>query len=53
MTRAGYGRVLIDSSGAIISIVEHKDATGEQRAVRVINSGIYCFRADLLWKHLR
>ncbi len=24
----------------------------DQRAIRVINSGIYCFRADLLWKHL-
>ena len=33
-------------------VVEHKDCTAEQRAVRVINSGIYCFRADLLWRHL-
>jgi bifunctional UDP-N-acetylglucosamine pyrophosphorylase/glucosamine-1-phosphate N-acetyltransferase len=48
----GYGRVLIDASGAVTAIVEHKDATPEQRAIQVINSGIYCFRADLLWKHL-
>ena len=48
----GYGRVIIDSTGAVTSIVEHKDATADQRAIRVINSGIYCFRADLLWKHL-
>jgi bifunctional UDP-N-acetylglucosamine pyrophosphorylase/glucosamine-1-phosphate N-acetyltransferase len=48
----GYGRVLVDSSGAVTAIVEHKDATPEQRAIQVINSGIYCFRADLLWKHL-
>lgn len=48
----GYGRVLIDPSGAVSAIVEHKDTTPEQRAIRVINSGIYCFRADLLWKHL-
>ena len=48
----GYGRVLIDASGAVTAIVEHKDATPDQRAIRVINSGIYCFRADLLWKHL-
>ncbi len=48
----GYGRVIIDSTGAVTSIVEHKDATPDQRAIRVINSGIYCFRADLLWKHL-
>ena len=49
---SGYGRVLIDSTGAVTSIVEHKDATPEQREIRVINSGIYCFRAELLWKHL-
>jgi len=48
----GYGRVIIDSTGAVTSIVEHKDATPHQRSIRVINSGIYCFRADLLWKHL-
>lgn len=48
----GYGRVLIDASGAVTAIVEHKDANPEQRAIREINSGIYCFRADLLWKHL-
>jgi bifunctional UDP-N-acetylglucosamine pyrophosphorylase / glucosamine-1-phosphate N-acetyltransferase len=48
----GYGRVIIDAAGNVTAIVEHKDATPEQRAVRVINSGIYCFRADLLWKHL-
>ena len=29
-----------------------KAATPEQLAIPFINSGIYCFRADLLWKHL-
>jgi bifunctional UDP-N-acetylglucosamine pyrophosphorylase/glucosamine-1-phosphate N-acetyltransferase len=48
----GYGRVIVDATGAVTSIVEHKDATLHQRTIRVINSGIYCFRADLLWKHL-
>ncbi len=48
----GYGRMILAPGGAVTAIVEHKDATPEQRAVRVINSGIYCFRADLLWKHL-
>src|SRR5579872_4281710 len=38
----GYGRVLVDSTGAVTAIVEHKDATAEQRAIRVVNSGIYC-----------
>ena len=32
--------------------MEQKAATPEQLAIREINSGIYCFRADLLWKHI-
>jgi len=49
---SGYGRVLLDADGGVTSIVEEKACSPEQRAVRRINSGIYCFRADLLWKHL-
>src|SRR5262249_39311325 len=49
---SGYGRVIVDASGSVTAIVEEKSCTQEQRAIRVINSGIYCFRADLLWKHL-
>lgn len=48
----GYGRVLMDDDGSVRAIVEEKACTAEQRKVRVINSGIYCFRAELLWKHL-
>jgi bifunctional UDP-N-acetylglucosamine pyrophosphorylase/glucosamine-1-phosphate N-acetyltransferase len=44
----GYGRVLRDATGAVEAIVEHKDATAEQRAVREINSGIYAFDAAVL-----
>ncbi|MEZ5084911.1 MAG: bifunctional UDP-N-acetylglucosamine diphosphorylase/glucosamine-1-phosphate N-acetyltransferase GlmU [Tessaracoccus sp.] len=43
----GYGRVLRDGE-KVTGIVEHKDATDEQRAVREINSGIYVFDAHLL-----
>ena len=49
----GYGRVLLDPSHGVTAIVEEKAATPEQRKIRVINSGIYCFRAELLWKYLR
>jgi bifunctional UDP-N-acetylglucosamine pyrophosphorylase/glucosamine-1-phosphate N-acetyltransferase len=49
---SGYGRVIVDDHGNVEEIVEHKDCTPEQKAVRLINSGIYCFRAKLLWKHL-
>jgi len=48
---SGYGRVILDGKN-VTAIVEDKAATAEQRKIRVINSGIYCFRADLLWKHL-
>lgn len=48
----GYGRIVRDGSGAVAAIVEEKAATPEQRAIREINSGIYCFEADLLWSLL-
>jgi bifunctional UDP-N-acetylglucosamine pyrophosphorylase/glucosamine-1-phosphate N-acetyltransferase len=44
----GYGRMVTDAQGRLERIVEHKDATPEQRAINLINSGIYAFdRADL------
>jgi bifunctional UDP-N-acetylglucosamine pyrophosphorylase / glucosamine-1-phosphate N-acetyltransferase len=44
----GYGRMLTDALGRLVRIVEHKDATPEQRAINLINSGIYAFdRAHL------
>ncbi|MCP5113335.1 MAG: bifunctional N-acetylglucosamine-1-phosphate uridyltransferase/glucosamine-1-phosphate acetyltransferase, partial [bacterium] len=48
----GYGRVVTDSAGRLAAIVEQKAANPEQLAIREINSGIYCFESDLLWKHL-
>ena len=48
----GYGRVITDSEGRIQAVVEQKAATPEQLAIKVVNSGIYCFRAELLWKHI-
>jgi bifunctional UDP-N-acetylglucosamine pyrophosphorylase/glucosamine-1-phosphate N-acetyltransferase len=48
----GYGRILRDEKGYVRAIVEHRAATPDELAVREINSGIYCFRAALLWKHI-
>ena len=39
----GYGRVLRDGCGRVARIVEHKDATEEQRQVKEINASVYCF----------
>ncbi|MBB2900265.1 bifunctional UDP-N-acetylglucosamine pyrophosphorylase/glucosamine-1-phosphate N-acetyltransferase [Kineococcus radiotolerans] len=43
----GYGRVLRDGTG-VTGIVEQKDATAEQLAVREVNSGVYAFEAAAL-----
>jgi bifunctional UDP-N-acetylglucosamine pyrophosphorylase/glucosamine-1-phosphate N-acetyltransferase len=45
----GYGRIVRDdASGAVTAIVEHKDATDAQRAIREINSGVFAFDGELL-----
>ncbi|NIM96601.1 MAG: NTP transferase domain-containing protein [candidate division Zixibacteria bacterium] len=45
---AGYGRVIRGKSGLVQKIVEDKDATAEEREVREINTGTFCFdRASL------
>jgi len=48
----GYGRIILDDYGFVRSIVEQKAANPEQLEVHVINSGMYCFRADLLRRHI-
>ncbi len=37
----GYGRVVRDGGGAVLRIVEHRDATAEELAVHEVNSGMY------------
>ena len=49
----GYGRIIRDARGAIDSIVEHKDATADQRQIAEINSGIYAFDLPPLFAALR
>jgi bifunctional N-acetylglucosamine-1-phosphate-uridyltransferase/glucosamine-1-phosphate-acetyltransferase GlmU-like protein len=44
----GYGRVLIDPEGNVMGIVEEADASDKQRAIRTINSGIYCINRRFL-----
>ena len=46
----GYGRIVRDRAGDFAAIVEQKDATEAQKAIRETNTGVYCFRgADLLF----
>jgi bifunctional UDP-N-acetylglucosamine pyrophosphorylase/glucosamine-1-phosphate N-acetyltransferase len=44
----GFGRIVRDGSGRPTAIVEHKDCTPEQRAIREINSSIYIVDAKFL-----
>ncbi|GGS14539.1 bifunctional UDP-N-acetylglucosamine diphosphorylase/glucosamine-1-phosphate N-acetyltransferase GlmU [Actinokineospora fastidiosa] len=44
----GYGRIVRSSDGSVRAIVEHKDATDEQKAITEINSGVYAFDAKVL-----
>lgn len=38
----GYGRIIRTSDNQVEKIVEEKDATPEQKAVKEVNAGIYC-----------
>ncbi|HEY8317737.1 MAG TPA: bifunctional UDP-N-acetylglucosamine diphosphorylase/glucosamine-1-phosphate N-acetyltransferase GlmU, partial [Amnibacterium sp.] len=40
----GYGRIVRGADGGLERIVEHRDATGDERAIDEINAGVYLFR---------
>ena len=44
----GYGRIIRDNNEYLLKIVEQKDANEEEKAVKEINSGIYCFNGKSL-----
>ena len=51
-----YGRIIRDEAGTFSRIVEDKDCTPEEKAVRELNAGVYLFRAAQLFEalgHLR
>jgi bifunctional UDP-N-acetylglucosamine pyrophosphorylase / glucosamine-1-phosphate N-acetyltransferase len=41
----GYGRMLLDDRGRLVAIREEKDASEEERALTLCNSGIMAFRS--------
>jgi bifunctional UDP-N-acetylglucosamine pyrophosphorylase/glucosamine-1-phosphate N-acetyltransferase len=49
----GYGRVVKNDAGEFVKIVEQKDASDEERQIREINVGIYCFDYDKLFAALK
>lgn len=48
----GYGRVVLDNNRAVTAIIEEADATAAQRAINLINTGIYCIKKQFLLEAL-
>lgn len=44
----GYGRIIRNTLGKVVAIVEEKDASAEQRQIREVNTGILCAPVKLL-----
>ena len=47
-----YGRIVRNESGAFARIVEDRDCTPEEKAIRELNVGVYVFEAKALWEAL-
>lgn len=48
----GYGRIIKDEQGNFVGIVEEKDASAEQKAIREINTGMIACRSSTLSSYL-
>ena len=48
----GYGRIVRDSNGDVVAIVEQKDASAEQLKITEVNTGIMCVTATALKRWL-
>jgi bifunctional UDP-N-acetylglucosamine pyrophosphorylase / glucosamine-1-phosphate N-acetyltransferase len=51
-TGADFGRIIRGDEDEIARIVELRDAVGDERELREVNSGIYVFRSAALWSAL-
>jgi bifunctional UDP-N-acetylglucosamine pyrophosphorylase/glucosamine-1-phosphate N-acetyltransferase len=49
----GYGRIVRDEAGNFLRIVEQRDCSEEERQIREVNSGIYCFESGRLFAALQ
>ncbi len=45
----GYGRIIRDTAGEVVKIVEEKDASSHEKEVREVNAGTYVFEKDFLF----
>lgn len=49
----GYGRVIRSATGGLLRIVEELEAAPQERQIREINAGVYCFAAHALFEALQ
>jgi bifunctional UDP-N-acetylglucosamine pyrophosphorylase/glucosamine-1-phosphate N-acetyltransferase len=49
----GYGRILRSRTGELLGIVEQREASPRQAALREVNAGVYCFEAPVIWAVLK
>jgi bifunctional UDP-N-acetylglucosamine pyrophosphorylase/glucosamine-1-phosphate N-acetyltransferase len=49
----GFGRIIRDPRGQVSAVVEEAQATTEQLSIHELNPGVYCFRADWLWRAIK
>ncbi|MBD0384207.1 bifunctional UDP-N-acetylglucosamine diphosphorylase/glucosamine-1-phosphate N-acetyltransferase GlmU [Paenibacillus sedimenti] len=48
----GFGRIVRDETGEVLRIVEQKDASEDEKRIREINPGLYCFTNSVLFRAL-
>jgi UDP-N-acetylglucosamine diphosphorylase/glucosamine-1-phosphate N-acetyltransferase len=47
-----FGRIIRHIDGSVLKIVEHRDASAQEKIVDEFNSGVYCFDKELFYKAL-
>ena len=48
----GYGRILRGKGGEVVRVVEEREAKEEEKGIREVSGGVFCFRDEWLWSHL-
>jgi len=49
---AGYGRIVHNDKGEICCIREEKEATENEKSINEINTGVFLFKSNPLWKYI-
>lgn len=47
-----YGRIIRAPNGDILKITEFKDCTEEEKQIKEVNPGVYCFNSRWLWENI-